>query len=476
MRASLVSWAMRSTASLLACFGLAAAPAGATVHYTARLDESGLALAVEACVDTAAAERRFDAPHPAAPRFLADPRRSGGGALERDEGTLVARDWRAGECLGYRVDLAAIARENRRGLGYAFDGDLVAAPRAWLWRPRGLERDPDATIAFELPEGWSVSVPWRSLDERIPRRRFALGTRPASWPALVAFGRFPERDLSHGAGAIRYVALGAARRAPLDRYVEETAADVARVLPHAYALRPQLALVPVGAQSDPVPFGQSYRGGGDAVLLYVDPTRALADYHGNWTLAHELVHFAHPYLGDEGRWISEGLATYFQNVVRARAGRITARRAWEELDAGFGRGLENRSTRTLRETSRVMGEERLYMRGYWSGTALALAADLAWRTRREDPTSLEAVMDRYARCCRAARRRWSAEAYLDALDAQAGGAPVLGPLFRTHADRAAFPSIEESYATLGIARDRGTLRYDPAQRTLRRAIMGPGSP
>ena len=452
----------------------ACAPASAAVQYRATL--AGTELGVEACIDASANERRFEATYPAAMRYLRDARRSSGAALARDDGTLVAIGWRAGECLLYRVDLAAIAREERRGLGYASGDDLAAAPRAWLWRPRGLEQDPDATIAFTLPHGWSVSVPWRPLDDTIPRRRYALGTRPASWPALVAFGRFPERDLRHGRGAIRYVALGSARRTVLERYAEETAADVAALFPHAYAQHPQLVFVPVGAQRDPVPFGQSYRGGGDAVLLYVDPTRTLDEYHGNWTLAHELVHLVHPYLGDEGRWISEGIATYFQNVVRARAGRITARRAWTELDAGFGRGERNTSMRTLRETSRVMGKERLYMRGYWSGTALALAADLAWRTREVDPTSLEAVLDRFAACCRDARRRRGPEAFLDALDAEAGGEPVFGPLFRAHADRAAFPQLTASYATLGIARDGNALRFDPAQRTLRRAIMGPGSP
>jgi len=449
----------------------------AATAYRVTLDDAARTLAVEVCVPEAARTQHFDAPQRAAPRYLLDVSRAGMRAVAREDGTLVAADWRAGECLAYTVDLAAIVAESRRGRGYTFGDDRVAAPRTWLWRPRGRERERDATIAFTLPRGWSLSVPWRALEPTPPRRRFALGARPPAWPALVAFGRFAERDLAAGAGTIRYAALGVAgERATLGRYVAATAADVAATFPRAFALAPQLALVPVGTQRDAVPFGQSYRGGGNGVVLYVDPDRTLDEYFASWTLTHELVHLAHPYLGDDGAWISEGIATYFQNVVRARAGRMSAHAAWRELDAGFGRGRANHSTRTLRETSRAMGRDRLYMRAYWSGTALALAADLAWRTRTEAPTSLEAVLNAWMACCRDADRRVGPDAFLAELDRIAGGAPVFAPLHRAHADASAFPSLEESYATLGIAHRDGALAFAPARLALRRAIMGPTSP
>ena len=36
--------------------------------------------------------------------------------------------------------------------------------------------------------------------------------------------------------------------------------------------------------------------------------------------------------------LAEGLATYYQNVLRARAGLLTPSEAWEQIDAGFARG------------------------------------------------------------------------------------------------------------------------------------------
>jgi hypothetical protein len=456
------------------------ADAGASpARYRVELISHDKALAVSVCVRGSADAHRFEAPHQQAESFLLEAKRRSGGELRREDGVLVAPQWND-DCLDYRVDLGAVSRAGRRGLGWEFAGDVVAAPRTWLWRPAAHARDRDAEIEFVLPKGWSLTVPWHPLESQPPRRRFALGGRPPSWPSLVAFGRFDEIDLALGDDVIRYAALGdvaASQRDLLRRYAIGTARDVAAVFPRAFAQAPQLVLVPVGEQKDPIPFGQSYRGGANALVLYVDPNRRLSEYYDNWTLTHELVHLVHPYVGEGGRFMSEGLATYFQNVVRARAGRITARKGWEELDAGFGRGRSDDASLTLRETSRFMGERRLYMRAYWSGTALALRADLAWRTRTEDPTSLEDVLNAFVACCRARPRTWSAEDYLDELDRLAGGTPVFGPLFRAHIDGRAFPDLATAYATLGItANPDGTLAFDEAHRDLRRAIMGPESP
>jgi hypothetical protein len=69
-----------------------------------------------------------------------------------------------------------------------------------------------------------------------------------------------------------------------------------------------------------VHFGQSIRGQGNALELLVDPTRPAAEFADDWTAVHELSHLMHPYLGDRGTWLAEGLATYYQNVLRRAPG------------------------------------------------------------------------------------------------------------------------------------------------------------
>ena len=465
---------MRWTAAFILA-AIAAPLQAAPVEYTVRWEPEPHTLRVAVCVEPAAARRVFRAHHYMAPEFLREAARRSGGTLARGRDELVAEGWEAGECLDYRVDARRLGEAGDAGNGRHKGEELLTSPRAWLWRPVDLAMEADATIHFVLPAGWRVSVPWEPVGDDPAGQRYRLGATTPRWPALVAFGRFEEKRLDVGARGLRLALLGkptAAQADALARFVEVSGRDMSQSFPLAFAHSPQVAVIPVGAQGDPVPFGQSLRGGGTALVLFIDQTRPLADYLGNWTLAHELVHLVHPYLGDEGRWISEGLATYYQSVVRARAGRITPAQAWEKLDAGFGRGRANPSPLTLRQTSEQMGRG-LYMRGYWSGTALVLMADLALRTRAASPTSLDAVLNRYLECCRDDHASRRPREFLAALE-RIAGEPVFAPLYDAHADEVAFPDLAGAYRTLGISVEGDTLRFsDDAEAVrLRTAIMG----
>ena len=469
-------WRRAETALLAwaACAGAQAAP----VEYSLRIDPGTAIADARVCVATPARWRRFEADHERATDVLLEARRSGGGELTRRDGALVAPDWQAGECLEYRADVGRVADARREGLGWRASQLLLLSPHAWLWRPRDLARDPRATVQFELPEGWSLSVPWAPLDAAPPRRRFRVGDTWPYWPALVAIGRFAESDVDAPGGAIRLALPGvdaAPARTTLTRFIDEAAADVGATFPRLFAQRPQVVAIPAARGGrDAIPFGQTHRGGGTAVLLYVDPARPLADFHASWTLTHELVHLVHPYLGDGGRWIAEGVATYYQNVVRARRGRYTPRRAWEELVAGFERGRRQASDLTLTETSERLDRTRPYMRAYWAGTALMLRGDVALRTRAGDPASLDAALNRFVDCCRDQRFRRSAAEFLALLDREVGG-DTFTTLHARHANAAAFPDVDAALAALGIEWRDGTITRmsgDPRAVALRTAIMG----
>ena len=115
----------------------------------------------------------------------------------------------------------------------------------------------------------------------------------------------------------------------------------------------------------------------------------------------------------------------------------------------------------------------LYMRGYWSGTALVLMTDLALRTRADSPTSLDAVLNRYLECCRDAEPMRRPRQFLVALD-EIAGEPLFAPLYDAHADEVAFPDLTAAYRTLGITAQGDELRFsnDPGAVRLRTAIMG----
>ena len=57
-----------------------------------------------------------------------------------------------------------------------------------------------------------------------------------------------------------------------------------------------------------------------------------------WTGYHELAHLLIPYQGWGGAWFSEGLASYYQNILQARVGILTEQQMWQKLYEGFQRG------------------------------------------------------------------------------------------------------------------------------------------
>src|SRR5688572_30538925 len=81
------------------------AAAATPMSYRASFAPATRTLEVEACAPGPAAVQRFEAVDRRASGFLLASARSSGATLVRERGTLVARDWRAHECLVYRVDL-----------------------------------------------------------------------------------------------------------------------------------------------------------------------------------------------------------------------------------------------------------------------------------------------------------------------------------------------------------------------------------
>ena len=217
----------------------------------------------------------------------------------------------------------------------------------------------------------------------------------------------------------------------------------------------------------PVPWGQTSRGRSVAVLLYVRKGAGLEELRADWTAVHELSHLFHPYLGDDGRWLAEGLASYYQNVLRARSGLLDEAEAWRRLDAGFGRGQREDSGLRLDELS---PGRRGTMRVYWAGAAYWLEMDL---TLRRAGSSLDDVLSRYSDCCLRGTGEVAPADFVARLDGIAGGTGFLDR-FREYAASREFPSLDSSYAALGLARstDGGLQFSDRATAVaLRRAIM-----
>lgn len=423
----------------------AAASERALWRFEVRIDAQAERISTVACSDRALPQVRFvrGAARGGAHEAL---QRTGAGDWEARE---VARDWRRGECLVTQVDARAAASPRMR-----FDpAAWLLDPARWLWRPETLH--PDSTIRFELPAGWSASVPWTPSQDEAGSYR--LGGTEADWPALTAFGAFSGQARAYPGGTLRIAILP-----PWDTRDIARIEPVAQALLQAYGALPrpdtQVLVVPLRGQREAAPWGQVLRGGGAAVHLFVGAEAPPEALIRDWTATHEFAHLLHPYLGGRGRWLAEGLASYYQNVLRARQGTLSAEQAWDRIEAGFARGARDSSATglTLEAASRRLGSVRSYMRVYWSGAAFWLEADLELRARG---SSLDAVLQAYADCCLAQAVDADVEGFMRALDRLAG-AEIFLARQRRYAQLTAFPILD-------AVRDRA--RDD----IVRAAIMAP---
>lgn len=380
---------------------------------------------------------------------------------------LLTRNWQAGECLQLLINLQAIAERDRWRLGYRADRFVRVALGAWLWRPEAIHAD--STMRFAQPEGWAVSAPWPADDEGVRR----LGSTPAHWPATVAWWRGKEQRIAIRGGELRLAVLPTMDAPPpqLDIWMRRTVDNLLTSAPRWPVGSTQVLLVPLPEVRSPVPWGQVTRGGAAAVHLFLGAAVSESERLADWTATHEFAHLLHPFMGDRGRWLAEGMASYYQNVARARSGELSAARAWDKLRAGFRRGEQAtpEGAATLAGTSRQRRRGST-MRIYWSGAAFWLQTDLALRAKG---SSLDQLLAQFAQRHLPSVALWSPDAFIAALARLSDDTAGLEPRFRRYQARQDFPDLAEIFAD-DAALDWPSDRLDPRLLSILRADQ-PGS-
>ncbi len=452
---------------------------GESPHYTVATDERLEHLHVRVCFE-GTVPRRLIARDERAPDLLRAARLQGPQntvVLQPRGATLTLPRTEIPACLEYRVDLTAIGKRQWRSSNWRTRDAIVLHPDLWLWYPDGVREDERWRLDFELPPGYDVSGPWERISSIQGRVTYALRERMAGWDARMAIGRFAVESIELPGGRLKY-ALLSGEPAPDVAAMRRWTTSGARALVTAYGRLPvpeaQLLVVPIGRGGEPVPWGEVQRGGGEAVNLYVDQRRPLGEFMADWVLVHELSHLLLPSIAGRDRWLSEGLASYYQNVLRARAGLMSAQWAWNELHAGFERGIRGTPPgRSLAEVSETMMRDHSFMRVYWSGAAIALLADVELRRRSRGAKSLDTALAAFRDCCLPSDRSWSARELMRRLD-RLTGETVFMKLYRAHVDSDDFPDLRAVYRELGLQPMGATkLRLDPTApgATIRRAIM-----
>lgn len=439
-----------SAAVLAACLGWSGAQAGDLHEYRVEIDRSMSRMQVEArfgaSVDTVAAASDD------AGDYLLEVRGCGDTAPIRLRNRRMLLPVGGIRCLTYSVDLEGAAQH--RGYNRALaPGNVVVSPSLWLWRPR-LAGDAGIAVDFELPPGMQVAVPWQAIEADL--HRYLLAPSPQSSNALAVFGDFHYREVAVPGAKLRVSLLTSANPAEdrlgitaIEEWLRATATDITLAYGRFPNPSPQVVVIPaVDSRRSAVPYGRVIRDGGEAIELFVDLTRPLDVLLEDWTATHEFSHLMLPYVEREHRWVSEGFAQYYQNVLLARSGAYDPAEAWLKLYQGFERGRLSRPELSPNAAAE-RGIRSARMKIYWSGAALALMADVELRARSGGRETLDDVLGRLQACCLPSRRVWTGPELFAKLDSLASD-PVFMPLYRRYADTAGFPDPRPLLARLGV--------------------------
>lgn len=201
--------------------------------------------------------------------------------------------------------------------------------------------------------------------------------------------------------------------------------------------------------SDPVPWGEVNRYDPPEVTFVVNVNSDLNTLKEDWTSYHEFSHLLIPYDADDSRWLSEGLASYYQNILQARSGMFSEQMMWQKLFEGFERARKqsNLNHQNLTHVSERIRTNHNFMRIYWSGALYWLNADIALRKLNKN-VSLDSALLQLHQCC--SSQSLTSSEIIQKLDSLTDN-KVFSTLFQTFSKSLSIPEYLSTLHSLGVA-------------------------
>jgi len=374
----------------------------------------------------------------------------------------------AGCRLRYRFTLeqaaAAIDNENSAALRH---GVIMTSPSTWLLHPVDPNDEQGFFLRVVTPAGTrfvSGLLPAPTGEDN----EYAAHLSDLPRAPYSAFG-----DLriyrEHVAGARLDIARLPGPMDLPDENLVDAVTSAARLVSEHYR-RPPIARTLVLLIPEPgrgVGFARVLGNGGASVIAPIGAHSSPADIRG-WEIVHEMLHVAFPNLLHQQAWLEEGMATYYEPLLRARAGLISE----EQVFAGFLRGMPHGLPRA---DDRGLDNTPTWGRTYWGGALFCLLADLEIRERTRGKRSLDDVLRTVLTAGGNVASRWSIDRLLQIADASTS-VPVLRELYEAHALRATTVDLEALWAELGVRREGDRVVFDERapKAWLRRALVAPG--
>ena len=407
--------------------------------------------------------------------------------MQTADGTPIVRDGAAFELpegseavVDYQLSLQEVARESGRiDVALESGGAWVAAASTWVLAPEPIADDALATISIHTPDDDSFASGLRRSGDG-----YALRAGEIRYATYGVFGEIERQTidlpgpLSLGAGGdpsrrsqIEVVTLpGRLEASPalLSRWLRESAEAVAGFWGGFPVERACVVLIPT-AEYDRVAHGKVVAAGGATVVIQLGADADEAALFDDWILVHELFHLGFPSMLGGGKWLDEGLATYYEPIIRARAGWRSPEMVWAEMSSDMPRGLAAVEQVGVEQTGSYAGI-------YWGGAILSLLADVEARRRSAGRVGLEDGLRAIVAAGGDASQMWPVERAVALIDARLG-APTLAPLVERHGKTGSPVGLPALMRALGVERAGGgvTLIDEAPLAAVRRAIVN-GSP
>jgi len=396
--------------------------------------------------------------------------------INRSSNSIKLSNIQKGDCFEYQAKLKSVIKRRLKSVDTR--DQILTNPNDWLWYPKTFSEDDTIIIEFNHESGISISAPWKLISRSETITRYEIKKRPYEWDAIVAIGAFTVNDIKFGDALIRAAILKGRNnidKSKINLWINQNIKALTTVYDEFPVASLQLLIVPLGKGGEPVPWGEVMRGGGDAVHLFIDDTQTTKQFLDDWVFSHELSHLLHPRITKDGKWLYEGLASYYQNVMRSRQGLLTSKIAWQKLHAGFERGIKNtnktRNSKTLAEASQTMMQDRSFMRIYWSGAAMSLIADVKLRRLSNNKKSLDSVLKLFKECCLSEAKWWTAYELMKKYD-ELSETTVFSELYNNNVYSKKFPNLNDVYQQLGLIKKYQYLEFlQNAPSSIRQEIM-----
>ena len=301
------------------------------------------------------------------------------GFLYRDSASFVADQRKTESGIAYRLNLTHLAaRVNNYRYAQNVGGVTFATMASWLMVPR-------QTAEIRLRQNTPAAVP---MTMALPRRHdyWVMSSTDMARSGYAVFGDFSSHmiaiDSEWQAPSRSRVEVIDLRRRQSDQdllldWISDTANQVARYW-HGFPTD-HFLLVIVDQPGTGIEYGRVMGGGGAVMLLVLGDNARVEELYSEWVLIHELLHLGTPFMAN-GFWFMEGMATYSEPIIRARAGWRSERSVWNEFRRDMPRGSFALSEEGLANTRRGL---------YWGGALFMLLADRELRAESDGEIGIE---------------------------------------------------------------------------------------